>query len=490
MRRNSSTFSFSHIPLSAILAIVIVIAAEFAVGTMVDRGALEKPKDAVVFSDTVNRVMDDFQEDVIVILGNSRSGGIVPKLLSTHFFNVNENRAVSLSAGGAMPLTQRFMLDELGAERITKDSLVILNLTPMCFNRYNYCLQRTLMNYYRFPEFIKDLVCHFRLNDVCYFLNHCSMNMMRCRKQLSAKIKTKLFKTNTSARIDWELKATEGDIITTELDRSKIDPLRCDRQLGLFKDQYYIDYTIDPLQIDSVQRVLDSCMERGNKVVLVLLPLSKGLRDLLGTENLQLFVNEANEIAQKNDVPLLDYLSSYTGNEYVYYDISHLATKSKFDFCQKLGEDLAALAEQLDFPIKRYIGQHKFKSLKTASDNLSASKGGEVVLELNMGEEKAGRNYFVLGSISGSFPGMRLPNRASVLPLNKDLFTTLILTRPNAPIFENFSGVLDSKGMARAKLRVPKSISKNMEGRSIWFCFMLKSPRDFVSNPVRVDFVK
>jgi len=91
-----------------------------------------------------------------------------------------------------------------------------------------------------------------------------------------------------------------------------------------------------------------------------------------------------------------------------------------------------------------------------APPTLSVAGGGDHVLELDAGPEHASRIYLMLGSVTGTQPG--LPIDARVLPLNFDPYFSLMLAQPNSAVFVATLGLLDGAGTATARIRVPAGL--------------------------------
>jgi hypothetical protein len=136
------------------------------------------------------------------------------------------------------------------------------------------------------------------------------------------------------------------------------------------------------------------------------------------------------------------------------------------------------------------IDAQELKPLLTDVDTLSESKGGKVEFMLRAGQENAFRNYILLGSITGTWPGTPLPSGLAVLPLNWDVFTDLVLTLLNTPLFMNFFGVLDSSGDGSALLNLPGPLPSGSQGMVIHFAYALNNPYDFTSNPAAIEIVE
>ena len=104
---------------------------------------------------------------------------------------------------------------------------------------------------------------------------------------------------------------------------------------------------------------------------------------------------------------------------------------------------------------------------------------------LDAGLDQAGRNYIILGGITGTDPGTPLPGGLVTLPVNWDVFTNLVLMYANTPVFTSFMGSLDAQGGATAQLNAPPVPAA--AGATLAFAFALNKPWDFVSNPVLIE---
>ncbi len=71
--------------------------------------------------------------------------------------------------------------------------------------------------------------------------------------------------------------------------------------------------------------------------------------------------------------------------------------------------------------------------------SLNASTGGTVYFFLFGGAPNGGRSFLMLGSLSGTAPGLLFPG-GTRLPLNYDAFTLFVYQNVNTPTFQNFSG--------------------------------------------------
>jgi len=126
--------------------------------------------------------------------------------------------------------------------------------------------------------------------------------------------------------------------------------------------------------------------------------------------------------------------------------------------------------------------------LEADAFTLSESSGGTVSFDLDGGTGNAGRSYFLLGGITGTVPGLPLAPGVT-LPLNWDLFTTLVYQLANTPVLVDFHGTLGPSGTAAALLDTLGPVTPGYVGVHLYFAYLLYSPFDFVSNPVAVEIV-
>ena len=94
-------------------------------------------------------------------------------------------------------------------------------------------------------------------------------------------------------------------------------------------------------------------------------------------------------------------------------------------------------------------------SLLIESEEISAATGGTSHFLLNAGPNQGTHSYLIFGSISGTSPGLTFPNTTITLPINWDLFTNVVLSYVNQPMFTDFMGSLDSFGRYEALLDLP-----------------------------------
>lgn len=126
-------------------------------------------------------------------------------------------------------------------------------------------------------------------------------------------------------------------------------------------------------------------------------------------------------------------------------------------------------------------------SIWAGSYEIPASQGCSIPIHLDAGPVFAGREYMVLGSFSGSYPGTLLPG-GLILPLNRDWVSNYILGHINGSLFQDFQGYLDGQGQAAAHLQMVP-LSPLYAGETVTFAFTLTATYDFVSNPIDIEIV-
>jgi hypothetical protein len=125
--------------------------------------------------------------------------------------------------------------------------------------------------------------------------------------------------------------------------------------------------------------------------------------------------------------------------------------------------------------------------LSLSTNMITESGGGKIDLALDAGAVNGGLDYYILGSVSGTEPGITLPGGHAILPLNWDAFTGVMVTLLNTPIFDNFMGTLDASGKAKAKFEVgPVPASAGM---LLTFAYGLNWQWDFASNGASIEIL-
>ncbi|MCA8941339.1 MAG: aryl-sulfate sulfotransferase [Planctomycetes bacterium] len=87
---------------------------------------------------------------------------------------------------------------------------------------------------------------------------------------------------------------------------------------------------------------------------------------------------------------------------------------------------------------------------------VSRMDGGSVEFDLIAGSRFAGQPYLVLGSVSGTAPGLMVDGL--LLPLNVDSYFMTTFSDISSPLFTSMSGTLDANGRATAYFNLPGGI--------------------------------
>ena len=103
--------------------------------------------------------------------------------------------------------------------------------------------------------------------------------------------------------------------------------------------------------------------------------------------------------------------------------------------------------------------------LEASSNQISASAGELLSMDIDFPVTEIGQSYFLRGSATGIGPWSFL---GSVVPLTPDRLTERMATNP-PPMFQGIEGTLDTAGDAIATIDVPPGAWTQLVGRSLWF---------------------
>lgn len=122
-----------------------------------------------------------------------------------------------------------------------------------------------------------------------------------------------------------------------------------------------------------------------------------------------------------------------------------------------------------------------------APASVSLALGGMVAFDLDAGHLHAGKLYVVLGSASGTVPGVPIAPGV-LLPLNPDAYLTYTLANPGAPPLVGGVGMLGAGGAAAATLVLPAGLPGTLAGLTLQHAFLVYHPLTaswkFASNAV------
>ncbi len=130
-------------------------------------------------------------------------------------------------------------------------------------------------------------------------------------------------------------------------------------------------------------------------------------------------------------------------------------------------------------------------TLSSDSHFVSLSKGGSQTFGLDAGAMHANKSYLLLGTLSGTTPGINLGNNV-ILPLNFDGYFSITLAYPNSLLLMNSLGKLDASGKAAARWTAIPLIPRALVGKLFHHAYVVigNSPFDMASNAVPLTLVK
>ncbi len=122
---------------------------------------------------------------------------------------------------------------------------------------------------------------------------------------------------------------------------------------------------------------------------------------------------------------------------------------------------------------------------------ISVGDGGTQAFEIDAGAGEGGNFYFLLGSLSGTSPG--IPIGAVLLPLNVDAYFNLTVSGPNQPPLKDSFGTLDGAGTATGiEVTLPPGVAAALVGQTVHHAALLISPFGLITlatNPVAVELI-
>ncbi|HEX9795321.1 MAG TPA: integrin alpha [Planctomycetota bacterium] len=131
------------------------------------------------------------------------------------------------------------------------------------------------------------------------------------------------------------------------------------------------------------------------------------------------------------------------------------------------------------------------RSLWSETHQLSSGAGGAQALHLNAGAAFAGMPYRLLGSATGTTPG--IDRDGHHLALTPDFYFDRTRLRPNAPPLVDSAGVLDAAGAAEARFELPPGAAAAYVGTTVWHAYVVYEPNTLtlqhVSAPVPVTLL-
>ncbi|MBN2491704.1 MAG: glycoside hydrolase family 18 protein [Planctomycetes bacterium] len=133
-------------------------------------------------------------------------------------------------------------------------------------------------------------------------------------------------------------------------------------------------------------------------------------------------------------------------------------------------------------------------ALRAPVRELSLAAPARIDLLVESDAARAGRFYYVVGSLTGTAPGLSLPG--GVLPIAFDQLTWMSIVSANSPLFPNTIGMLDAAGSARAGFNavVLGPLPSVLAGMKLHFAaWVAQSSANLTgepSNPVDVFFVR
>jgi hypothetical protein len=135
-----------------------------------------------------------------------------------------------------------------------------------------------------------------------------------------------------------------------------------------------------------------------------------------------------------------------------------------------------------DFMVERFTLD---ASLWADAYAIPASTGSTVQFSMDATSANANRQYLLLGTASGTSPGLPLPGGVN-LPINWDALTNLMIALIGSPAMQNFVGFTDSMGEANAALNTLGPVDPSAVGVQLSFAYFTVDLPHFASTPINV----
>jgi hypothetical protein len=118
---------------------------------------------------------------------------------------------------------------------------------------------------------------------------------------------------------------------------------------------------------------------------------------------------------------------------------------------------------------------YQLSPLQIDTPIVHVNSGGAQTLFLDAGHLHAGTFYWLLGSASGSVPGVPLAS-GLVLPLNPDAYLNYTFAHANLPPLSGSLGLLDLHGLASATFTLPPNSPASIVGLPVFHAFLVLQP--------------
>ena len=141
------------------------------------------------------------------------------------------------------------------------------------------------------------------------------------------------------------------------------------------------------------------------------------------------------------------------------------------------------------------LGGGAERTLRTCTATVSIASGGVQEFILDAGRQHATRLYWVLGSVTGTTPGVNLASAiGSVnIPLNPDFWTDITIALSNTATLANTKATLDASGRAQAAFNIPRVTDARAIGVVFYHAYLVYDAKNnlyMASNPVTLKLVK
>ncbi len=120
------------------------------------------------------------------------------------------------------------------------------------------------------------------------------------------------------------------------------------------------------------------------------------------------------------------------------------------------------------------LGAFERVALSAPTETISLATGGKQELRLDAGPAHAGAPFLIVGSATGTSPGLMIDGL--LLPLVPDWYSNFLLNASTAAILMPKLGLLDAKGTRQVVFKLPSGLDPSLAGTVLYHAFVTFVP--------------
>ncbi len=331
-RKPLSIFNSKNIPGAFLITCVMLIVTSAGVSYVAAKKGWSKPFER--YDNTLKKAQTKTLYRMI-FFGDSIVGGLNYDILNGTLFGTGFHDILPLTTPGNSPRDVQSILEKSNFQAIQPGTWVVIGLAPVGFNRHNDNFLNGVETFFSWKEFFEELVLQGRWDNVTEFLIRKSpFALMAYRFKVRECISIHFHRFFHLPDAKAFQQTEDADLNYTAVKAER---------LQLWRTQFLRAYVLDPYQKASALKIIRELKEHQAHVILMAIPVSSYLRDMIGGVNVKDFCRTVDEIAHQEQVPFLDYVSGVDGHEWDFRDGIHLYGESDDIFSRNLASDIQRL---------------------------------------------------------------------------------------------------------------------------------------------------